>query len=94
VVEFLGGTPEQVPDHYREASPMQLPITHAEQHIIHGVEDDVVPFAMGQQYVSHKVSKKEKITLLELQNAGHYELIDPESAAWLQVDRVVRGLVS
>lgn len=43
VVEFLGGTPAEVPDHYREANPMQLSITHARQFLIHGLKDNDVP---------------------------------------------------
>src|SRR5512147_172048 len=39
VVEFLGGTPEQVPEHYREASPMELSIAGARQVIVHGTAD-------------------------------------------------------
>jgi hypothetical protein len=43
VVEFLGGTPEQVPEHYREASPMALKILRARQVIVHGLADDSRP---------------------------------------------------
>src|SRR5579863_7498941 len=43
VVEFLRGTPDQVPDHYREADPMQLSIPQARQWLIHGTADEVVP---------------------------------------------------
>src|SRR4051812_21404097 len=39
VVEFLGGTPQQVPDHYREASPMALKVS-AHQVVIAGSKDD------------------------------------------------------
>ena len=35
VVEFLGGTPSQVPEHYAEASPIELPVS-VPQVIIHG----------------------------------------------------------
>src|SRR5262249_6327172 len=42
VVEFLGGTPAEVPDHYREADPMKLAMA-ARQWLIHGTEDDTVP---------------------------------------------------
>src|SRR5271154_645429 len=47
VVEFLRGTPGQVPDHYREADPMQLSIPQARQWLIHGSSDDVVPPAFS-----------------------------------------------
>ena len=42
VVEFLHGTPKQVPEHYREASPMNLKIGAA-QVVIAGAADDDRP---------------------------------------------------
>jgi acetyl esterase/lipase len=54
VVEFLGGTPRDVPDHYREADPLQLSIPHAHQFLIHGEADDVVPPEFSRDYVSAK----------------------------------------
>jgi len=38
VVEFLGGTPAEVGDHYREADPMRLVIA-ARQWLVHGAEE-------------------------------------------------------
>src|SRR5581483_2456373 len=35
VVEFLGGTPNEVGEHYREASPLELPIS-VPQRLVHG----------------------------------------------------------
>src|SRR5207253_1440651 len=42
VVEFLGGKPNEVPDHYQEADPMQLKIPKATEWLVHGSADDVV----------------------------------------------------
>src|SRR6266404_1331099 len=42
VVEFLGGTPAEVGDHYKEADPMKVAIA-ARQWLVHGAVDDVVP---------------------------------------------------
>src|SRR5260370_39069137 len=43
VAEFLGGKPDAVPEHYREADPMELSIPHARQGLLQGSEDDTVP---------------------------------------------------
>ena len=43
VVEFLRGTPAEVPDHYREADPMELAIPQIPQWLIQGAADDIVP---------------------------------------------------
>src|SRR5262252_7981077 len=42
VGEFLDGSPDQVPEHYREASPIEIPVK-IPQRIVHGHDDDVVP---------------------------------------------------
>ena len=95
VAEFLGGTPQQVPEHYHEADPMELSIAHARQVLIHGVADDVVPIEMGRRYRDAKVAKKpaEDVRLIEVEKAGHFDLIDPRTEAWGRVIGVVRELV-
>lgn len=92
VVEFLRGTPAEVPEHYHEADPMRLAITPAKQWLIHGLSDDVVPAAFSLNYVVAK-SKKEDAHLLEIAGADHFDLIDPRSAAWKQVEDAVVRLV-
>src|SRR5579862_5123273 len=60
VVEFLRGTPSEVPDHYREADPMQLSISQARQWLIHGSADDTVPPAFSRDYVTTKQQRRGK----------------------------------
>ena len=86
VVEFLGGKPREVQDHYREADPMQLPIAEARQVLIHGAKDDVIPPSFSRKYVELKRTKGEKVRLVEIANADHFDLIDPRSQAWKQVE--------
>jgi acetyl esterase/lipase len=93
VVEFLGGTPAEVGDHYREADPMKLAIG-ARQWLVHGVEDDVVPPAFSRDYVSAKRKMKEDARLVEVAGAGHFEVVDPRSRAWREVERAVNEAVT
>lgn len=88
VVEFLGGTPAEVADHYREADPMKLSIG-ARQWLVHGAVDDVVPPAFSRDYVSAKQKTKEDARLVEIAGTGHFELVDPRSGAWKTVERAV-----
>jgi acetyl esterase/lipase len=92
VVEFLGGTPAEVADHYREADPMKLAIG-ARQWLVHGAVDDVVPPAFSRDYVSVKRKLKEDARLVEIAGAGHFEVIDPQSGAWKDVERAVMEAV-
>ena len=93
VVEFLGGTPAEVPDHYREADPMQLSIPRARQYLIHGSADDTVPPAFSRDYVTakgeHAGKKNEDVHFIEVPGADHYDLIDPASKAWKNVENKV-----
>jgi acetyl esterase/lipase len=92
VVEFLGGTPTEVADHYREADPMKLAIA-ARQWLVHGAGDDVVPPSFSKDYVSAKQKMKEDAQLVEISGAGHFEVVDPRSGAWKEVERAVMEAV-
>lgn len=96
VVEFLGGTPTEVPDHYREANPMQLSIRQARQWLIHGSADEIVPPALSRNYVTHTLNKDRaaKVRLIEISGAGHFDLIDPRTQAWQEVKSCVLQLLA
>jgi len=89
VAEFLGGSPDAVPEHYREADPMELAIPWASQWLLHGTGDDTVPPEFSRDYVKRKREAGESIQLLEIPHAGHFELIDPASEAFGKVRNVV-----
>jgi acetyl esterase/lipase len=97
VVEFLHGKPGEVPDHYREADPMQLSIPNARQWLIHGSADDIVPPAFSRDYVAakqkHTGRQREDVHLLTIEGANHFDLIDPLSPAWKQVEKTVLDLI-
>jgi len=92
VAEFLGGKPDEVPEHYREADPMALKIPQAQQWLIHGREDNVVPPDFSHEYVVQKKKAGELAELLEIPHAGHFALIDPASEAFRQVTSTVKTL--
>jgi acetyl esterase/lipase len=96
VVEFLRGTPREVPDHYREADPIELTIPKTRQWLIHGSVDDVVPPDFSRDYVAAKLkrsgSEKEDANLIEIAGAGHFDLIDPRSQSWKRVEDCVLQL--
>jgi acetyl esterase/lipase len=92
VVEFLGGTPPDVADHFREADPMKLEI-RTRQWLVHGAEDDVVPPAFSRDYVGAKQKMKEDARLVEITGAGHFDVVDPRSGAWKAVKKVVMDAV-
>ena len=88
VVEFLGGTPAEIGDHYREADPMKLAIA-SRQRLVHGAKDDIVPPIFSRDYVSAKRKMKEDARLVEIADAGHFDVVDPRSKAWKVVETTV-----
>ena len=89
--QFLGGPPNEVPEHYREASPAEQTIS-ATQKLIHGTADTSVPYEIGQSYAEGKKKSGEKVDLITLPNIGHFEIVDPSSAVWSKVQEVFVSL--
>ena len=55
VGKLLGGSPAQVPARYSASSPIELLPISVPQRLIHGTNDDIVPFEMSEHFaaVSH-----------------------------------------
>jgi acetyl esterase/lipase len=92
VVEFLSGSPQDVPQNYRAADPMQLAIPEAAQWIVHGAQDDIVPPDFSHLYCERKKNQGENVHHLEIPKADHFDLIDPRAAAWPIVVNTILGL--
>lgn len=88
VAEFLGGSPNDVPEHYREASPAELPIPQARQQIVHGTADDSVPYEISKSYAETKKKSGENVELITLPKTGHFEIVDPGSEIWPRIQRL------
>ena len=88
VAEFLGGSPREVPEHYREASPAERPITEVRQLIVHGIDDDSVPYEISQSYAARKKENGESVELITLPKTGHFEIVDPQSAVWPRIQEL------
>jgi pimeloyl-ACP methyl ester carboxylesterase len=69
---------------------MQLDIA-CKQLIVHGSKDDIVPASMSREYAISKRKKGEDVTLLELPDSGHFDVVDPQSSVWARVRDAVVG---
>jgi acetyl esterase/lipase len=87
---FMGGLPNEVSDHYAEASPLELLPFGVRQILIHGTEDPDVPYAMSERYVEAAGGEAE---LVPLEGAGHFEPIDPQACEWPATLEAVRSLL-
>jgi acetyl esterase/lipase len=89
---FLGG-PEQHPDRYAAADPAALlPVGH-QVRLVHGTADDLVPSAMSADYTERaRAAGDADVESVLLPGAGHFDLIDPHSAAWPTVEAAFRSV--
>lgn len=85
VANFLGGSPEEFPERYQAASPIeQLPI-HIDQLLIHGSLDQEVPLLLSREYYRRAVDAEDNVQLVVIPQTDHFMLIDPHSLAWQSV---------
>jgi acetyl esterase/lipase len=79
---LLGGSPRHQRDRYSLANPTALLPTGGRLIAVHGTRDDTVPVEMSRRYVDQALTAGDQVELVEIDDCGHYELIDPLSAAW------------
>ncbi len=82
--QFMGATPEQEPQRYRAANPVQAEI-HPETYLLHGGADAIVP-PLQQTLLTGAHTVVEP-------NAGHFDWIHPGSAAFEQLITVLQSLL-
>lgn len=92
--EFLGGSPNDLPDRYAAASPAELLPMRVPQVLIHGDADDRVPITVSRTYAQKAQDMGDTVTLIELPGVDHFALIDPGSDAWRQTIQELRKLFS
>jgi acetyl esterase/lipase len=73
------------PDAYALASPAELLPLGVPQLLVHGEDDDTVPVALSRAYHAAAVEAGDAVDLVTLPGVGHYEHLDPSSAAWRAV---------
>jgi acetyl esterase/lipase len=74
---LMGGLPGEVPERYALADPAALPRPDVRVTLVHGTADDRVPAEMSRLTQADE--------LIEISDAGHFDLIDPASRAWPRV---------
>jgi acetyl esterase/lipase len=77
VAEFLGGSPDEVPDRYDLASPIDLLPFGIPQRLFHGTDDTSVPLEISERFVRVARLRGDDAELIKLEGAGHFEVVDP-----------------
>ncbi len=92
LVPIMGGTPEQVPERYQQASPMALlPLNVRQIYIVGDADDEII--ANGSPYVTAAQKAGDDVALTIIPDAGHFELVVPTTHAWPVVRDAALSLV-
>ena len=90
--KLVGGTPEQVPDRYRQGSPAEMLPLGVKQILIHGEQDKLVPRKLSVEFEARARKHGDDLSLISVPSAGHFELVVPTTPAWKQVEDAVVSL--
>lgn len=93
VPKLMGGMPTEVPARYAQASPTRLLPLKVPQRLVQGALDPIVPVTQAEHYVSLAKSKGDKAEAVLIQDAGHFDLVAPQSPAWEKVVEAVQSVL-
>ena len=77
VRDFLGGSPDEIPDRYNFASPIERLPLGIPQKLFHGTADLDVPMEISERYVHAAQLRGDNAELIVLQGASHFDVVDP-----------------
>lgn len=79
---LLGGTPDEVPERYAAADPLQLLPLAVPVVLVHTTDDQTVPVIRSRRYRDAARAAGADVELVELPAGGHRAHIDPRTPAW------------
>jgi len=88
---LMGGSPEQVPDRYRQASPKEMVPLGVRQVLIMGRHDPWTRVA--DAYFEAAKAAGDDVQRLEAAESAHFEMIVPTTTTWPQVREAALGLL-
>ncbi len=93
ITSLLGGAPSAVPDRYAEASAIRLVPLGMPQVLVWGTRESFVPRPLPDAYVDAARRAGDRVQLLLIPGAGHFEIASPTTPGWAKVDAAVRALL-
>jgi acetyl esterase/lipase len=82
VADLLGGAPARVPTRRALADPQALVPLGVPQLLLTGGLDDTVPTAHVEGYARAAAAAGDRVELIEVPDAGHFELVAPDHESW------------
>jgi pimeloyl-ACP methyl ester carboxylesterase len=92
VADLLGGGPGTYDSRYATTDPIGLLPAGTPVRLVHGRDDDIVPCDMSLDYAARAQAAGDDAACTPLPGTGHFEVIDPLTAAWPHVAAAFRAL--
>jgi acetyl esterase/lipase len=80
------------PDAFADTSPARLLPLGVPQAVISGSEDGIVAAHFGRDYARKARAAGDRVDDIEIQGAGHFDLIDPQSPDWPRIEAAIDRL--
>ena len=93
ITSMLGGTPASVPDHYAQASAINLLPLGIPQVLVLGSRENYVPLALVDAYVRAGTQAGDGVHRILIPRAGHFEIASPLSFTWPQIKSAIHSLI-
>lgn len=94
VAPLLGGTPEEVPERYAQASPIELLPFGVPLRLLRGSLDPIVSIEQSARFAKRAQDTGDPVEVWQIEGAGHFDLIAPFAPAWTRVERAVVSLLA
>jgi acetyl esterase/lipase len=90
VPDLLGGEPAAHPERLRRTSPVAMLPLGVPQVLIAGGRDAIVPAVHARDYAA--AAQADVVTVVAVEDAGHFELVVPEGRPWRELQAALRAL--
>lgn len=93
IPQLLGGPPRDHADRVSQASPIELVPLGVPVRLVCGARDAIVPIDQARSYEAAAKRAGDTVAVEVVEGAGHFELVNPSSAAWPAVREAIRALL-
>ena len=80
-------------DVYADTSPAAMVPIGVPQAIVSGDLDPIVPTRFGHGYAAKARVAGDAVQVIDIPDAGHFELIDPTTPAWRRIEPVIEAML-
>lgn len=89
VFDLMGGKPADLSDRYKAGSPGDLLPFHVPQFLIQGTDDEQIPPDLPSRWKDLARGHGDSAAVSMIPGADHFDVVDPQSAAWGKIRDIV-----